>query len=62
MWKDVGKGAPAYKFSDAQAKEALVRVKFMQTEGLRWTALPARTRMADGAPNPVQQLRIVPVF
>ena len=62
VFKDVGKGAPSYKFSDAQAKEALVRVRYMQAEGQRWSGLPAKLHMGDGAPNPLQQLRIVPVF
>jgi hypothetical protein len=59
MWKPA-RTAGSYPFKAAQAKEARARLDSIQAAAQKWKAAPAD--LTEGAPEPLPQLRIVPIF
>ncbi|MGF7149758.1 putative acylesterase/phospholipase RssA [Sphingomonas zeicaulis] len=60
MWsRDLPTAGP-YRFSKAQAEEAVMRLERIRDEAALWKDAPVD--LTEGAPKPLPQLRVVPTF
>lgn len=60
MWSKERGAAGSYRFSKAQAEEAVGRLERIRAEASLWKDAPVD--LTEGAPRPLPQLRVVPIF
>jgi hypothetical protein len=60
MWSDEKSKQGSYRFSKAQAEEALSRLRRLQSDGEIWK--DAAVDVTKGAPRPLPELRLTPTY